>query len=512
MSDDDPDSPPLGAGPDETFDPETAPSLPATTLAAQAVPRSEAQAGALGRRLRLHTSAVPEILRLAWPVMLATGAVTLAGAIDRAMIGRLGDADGSAAVPLAAVGIATQFFFLVQSSLFAIGLACVALMARAIGAGKPRDAQLAFGASLQVGVASSIALSVPIAYAAPWAFAFLGQEPAVTQAALPYLNFVLVSSVLMAAALVIESALRADKRMRFPMLVAMVVMAFKLLLNWILIFGHLGAPRLELMGAGMATLISQAIGLTILILRVRRGVAGSPLALGARDVFGLNPRSREIVRIAVPGIVERLVMNSAMLSYIWVLGHYYGTLSVAVYTVGIPLVAFSWIPGQSYAQACATLIGQALGAREPDEATRIGWQAAGVAIVTATLLGFGVAMYRYDLAGWLTRDAAVVAALGPFMLALAIAQPLLQLQFTLGGAHRGAGDTTTPLLAACLGSWGFRVPLAFGLAIGLSAEVHWIWTALIFDHLARSVVLLYSFRRGRWKTKLEPKRRADVLA
>ncbi|MCP5042922.1 MAG: MATE family efflux transporter [bacterium] len=503
MSDEDADSQSLSAGPDETFDPETAPILPATTLAAQAVPRGEAEVTALGRRLRLHTSAVPEILRLSWPVMLATGAVTLAGVIDRAMIGRLGDADGGAAVPLAAVGIAAQFFFVVQSSLFAIGLACVALMARAIGAGEPRGAQLALGASLQVGVAISIALSVPIAWVAPWAFAFLGQEAAVTAAAVPYLNYVLVSSVLMAAALVIESALRADKRMRLPMIVAMIVMAFKLLLNWVLIFGNLGAPRLELVGAGMATLISQAIGLLILVLAIARGVEGSPLAVRARDVFGRNPRSREIVRLAVPGIVERLVMNTAMLSYIWVLGRYYGTLSVAVYTVGIPLLAFTWIPGQSYAQACATLIGQALGAHEPEEATRVGWQTAGLAVATATVLGAGVAIYRYDLAGLLTQDMAVITALGPFMLALAIAQPLLQLQFALGGAHRGAGDTTTPLVASCVGNWAFRVPLAFGFAIWLETEVHWIWYALIFDHLARSVVLLYTFAGGRWKTKLD---------
>jgi Na+-driven multidrug efflux pump len=208
------------------------------------------------------------------------------------------------------------------------------------------------------------------------------------------------------------------------------------------------------------------------------------------------------VRISIPGIAERLVMNTAMLSYIWVLGHYYGTLSVAAYTVGIPLLAFSWIPGQAYAQACATLIGQALGNQQPDEAARIGWESAGLAIGTATLLGVVVGIGRYWLAGLLTNDAAVIGALGPFMLALAIAQPLLQLQFALGGAHRGAGDTTTPLIASCVGNWVFRVPMAFGFAILLHSDISWIWNALIFDHLARCIILVYSFRNGAWKTKL----------
>ena len=503
MSDSDSPSPSISTGPDE-IDPESAPSIPATTLAAQALPRSEVEPRTLRERSLPagFSSAVPEILHLAWPVMLATAAITLAGIIDRAMVGRLGDDVGGAAIPLAAVGIATQFFFLVQSSLFAIGLACIALMARAIGARESRRAQLAFGASIQVAVATSVGLSLPIAWAAPWAFAFLGQEPAVTQAAVPYLNCVLASSVMMAAALVVESALRADKIMRLPMAVAVVVMVCKLLLNWLLIFGHAGFPRLELLGAGIATLISQLIGLVLLVASLRQHGKNSPLGVRLRDVFGANPRSREIVRIAIPGIAERLVMNTAMLSYIWVLGHYYGTLSVAAYTVGIPLLAFTWIPGQAYAQACATLIGQALGAQEPDEAERIGWQSAGLAVGTAAILGFAVAAARYPLAGLLTDDVAVIAALGPFMLALALAQPLLQLQFTLGGAHRGAGDTTTPLIASCVGNWVFRVPLAFGFAILLKSDISWIWNALILDHLARSVVLIYSFRRGTWKTKL----------
>lgn len=491
---------------DELADPESAPSLPATTLAAQAIPHAEPEPKPAGAADDADSqgplTGIRELLRLAWPVMLATGAVTLAGIIDRAMVGRLGDGAGGAAIPLAAVGIATQFFFLVQSSLFAVGLACVALVARAIGARSPRDSQLAFAASIQVAIALSLGLSIPIALGAPVAFAFLGQEEVVISAAIPYLHYVLGSSVMMAVALVIESAMRADKQMRQPMQIAMLVTICKLSLNWLFIFGHWGFPRMELVGAGLATLISQILGLALLLLAIRRRGETSPLHLRWGDVAGHNPRVREILRIAVPGIAERLVMNTAMLSYIWVLGHYYGTLSVAAYTVGIPLLAFTWIPGQAYAQSCATLIGQALGRGKPEEATRIGWQAAGLAVFTAVILGTIVAFKRYSLAGLLTQDEAMIRALGPFLLALSIAQPVLQLQFTLGGAHRGAGDSTTPLIAACVGNWVFRVPLAFGAAMLLDADISWVWYALIFDHIARSLVLGISFHRGKWRDKL----------
>ncbi len=479
----------------ELGDPEAPPELPSTTLAAHATPRIGDTIEA--ESFRQSRGLTREILHLSWPVMLSQAAVTAASIVDRAMVGRLGE--GDAAAPLAAVGLASQFFFLVQSSLFAVGLACVALMARAIGAREPRQAQLAFGASIQVAVGISLALSIPIALAAPWALAFLGAEQHVVEVALPYLRYVLTSSVLLALSLVIESAMRADKDMRTPMLVAGVATVSKLLLNWILIFGNWGAPRLELVGAGLATLISQALALVFLLIAIRGGKRNSPMALQWRDVMRVNTRSLEVVRIALPGIAERLVMNFAMLTYIWILGRSYGTLAVAAYTVGIPLLAFSWIPGTSFAQACATLIGQSLGARDPDYATRAGWRAAQLALVTAVVLGAVFGWARYPLARMLTNDLAVVGELGPFMLVLAIAQPLLQLQFVLGGAHRGAGDTVNPLIAAMLGNWIFRLPLAFAFAFAFESDILWVWSALVFDHLARSAYLTYTFSRGRWK-------------
>jgi putative MATE family efflux protein len=276
------------------------------------------------------------------------------------------------------------------------------------------------------------------------------------------------------------------------------VTVVKLAGNWILIFGNLGAPRLELVGAGLATAISQVVGLALFLFVVLRAPRDSPVSLRLDRWRGTKELRREVVRIAAPGVAERIVMNLAMLGYFWVLSRFYGTLAVAAYTVGVALLSFSWIPGTGYATACATLVGQALGARDPDEAVRTGWLSAALAIGTALPLAILCAFGRYPLARLFTDDTQVIAALGPFMLALAVAQPFLQLHFTLAGAHRGAGDTWTPLLAASIGTWLVRVPLALLCAAILHADVFWVWVVLIFDHMARSGVLLWSFRRGRW--------------
>ena len=441
-----------------------------------------------------------EIIALAWPVMGSQVLLNLTSLFDRMMIGRLAEA-GSAAVPLAAVGYASQLFFLIHSTLIAVGLACVALMARAIGAGDPIRARQSFAAALQVSALLTLFYAGVIYFGSGPIFGLLGAEPAVQMIAIPYLNLTLVAALLLSVSLMIESAMRADRDARTPMNIAIVVTAVKLGLNALLIFGLGGLPRLELVGAGWATLISQAVGLGLFTAVLARTRRQAPTGIRIGDLFRVHATAREVVRISLPSVIERIVLNFGLLSYFWILSRWYGTVAVAAYTVGIAILSFSWIPGTGYAQACATLVGQALGATRPEEAYRTGTRSILLAVATAVPLGFLCAWLRIPLAELFTEDRVVVEALGPFMLTLAVAQPFLQLHFALGGVHRGAGDTMTPMLAAMVGNWAIRIPAAALVAGVFGWPVEWVWAALVLDHVSRSVYLGLSFKSGRWQRK-----------
>ncbi len=480
-------------------DPEAGPTLPSTTLAAASRAIHPEPIGP--RRVAVKTGITAEIVRLGVPVMLSQVLMSIAGIVDRMMIGHL-QGDIAPATALAAVGYATQLFHLIQSALFAVGLACVALMARGIGAGDPGRSRQALVSSMQVSVVVTLFFTASMLVAPRPLLDLLGASDEVVDAGLPYLRLVIGSSTLLAVSIVLESALRANKDTRTPMFIGAVVTVVKLALNWVLIYGELGFAPMGLTGAGVATAISQGVGLLLLIAVFVNKRQDAPDRLDWRELGRVNPQTREVVRIALPGIGERVVLNLGLLSYFWVLSESFGTVAVAAYTVGVPLLSFSWIPGSGYAQACATLVGQALGAKDPDTATKTGVRAVWLAIGTSIPLGLFYAVFRQPLGEAFTSDAAVVAALGPFMLALAIGQPFLQLHFTLGGAHRGAGDTWTPMLGAALGNWVFRVPLACLFAFVLHWDVVWVWYALVVDHIARSVLLIWSFRRGKWKEQL----------
>ncbi len=473
---------------DDLGDPEASPGLPAATLAAgAAAPTAPSPRGRHGT--------YEEIWKMSWPVMLSQILVSSVSLVDIAMVGRL----GSEAV--AAVGYATQFFFFAQSALFAVGFACVALMARAIGVGDLARARRALAASLGVALATSLTLIVAVLAAPRPLLRLLGAEPAVIEAAVPYLVLLLGSSVLLAISLTLESGMRADKDTATPMRIAAVAAVVKIALNSLLILGALGFPRLELVGAGLATVLSQLVALALFGLVVVRAPRHSPLALRARDFAESRGLLPQVVRIALPGIAERVVMNLGLLSYFRILAEF-GTVAIAAYTVGIRVLSFSWIPGIAFATAAGTLVGQALGARDPRDAARAGWRSTRLAVGVAVALGLVCGLARVPLSRLFTNDPSVVEVLAPFILCLALAQPFLQAHFTLAGAHRGAGDTWTPLLAATLGNWAFRVPLALLFAFVLRADLVWVWYPLIFDHLVRAAWLAWSFRRGRWQTRL----------
>jgi len=463
---------------------EVSPALPSATLAAGAL--SVGRGAPVGTR-----DGYREIWTLSWPVMLAQVLANLVSLIDIAMVGRL----GSEAV--AAVGYATQFFFLSQSLLFAVGFSCVALMARAIGSGDPDRARGALAASMIVSIAAAAVVMTAVLVSPETLLRLLGAEEAVISLTVPYLQLMLASSVLLAVSMTAESGLRADRNTRLPMQIAALVTVVKILLNFLLIFGAMGLPRLELVGAGLATVVSQLTAITAFSWVMRRSAPGTPTALRLRDFWAARPHLREVIRIALPSIGERLAMNLALLGYFRVLADF-GTAAVAAYTVGIRLLSFSWIPGIGFGTAAATVVGQHLGARLPEAARAAGWRATRAAVVIALLLGGACAVASDSLARLFSSDPATLDALEPFLFCLALSQPFLQAHFALAGAHRGAGDTFTPFIAATVGNWGLRIPLAYLFGPVLRFDLVWVWYVLMFDHMARAAWLTRSFRRGRW--------------
>jgi putative MATE family efflux protein len=259
-------------------------------------------------------------------------------------------------------------------------------------------------------------------------------------------------------------------------------------------------PALGLKGAGIATLCSQLVGALLFIL-ISRTHRHSAVRLGLRDLWVPLATLREAFAIAWPAVIERFTMNAATLVYFRFLGGY-GLEAVAAYNVGVRILAFTWIPGLGLSVAAATMVGHALGAGDADRARRVGSVSSRLGVAISLGLAVLFILLRAPLARMFTSDAAVVAALDPFILLLGVGLPFLVSHFTLAGALRGAGDTLTPLWAAAVGNWVFRVPLGYLCAELLHLDLFWVWSIMIVDHVTRALWLNHAFKYGRWHERV----------
>lgn len=434
---------------------------------------------------------------MAWPVVVALMLENAADLVDIAMVGHLGTR------AQAAVGYSAQLAHFASTVIQAVAAATVALMARAVGSGRRTEGRAALAGGLIVAALTAGVPALAVVLAPSVVLGWLGAPADVVSAATPYLRLVLIATCVSVVPLLLESGLRAERDTRRPLAVAIAAVCVKVLLNLVLMFGLLGAPRLELLGAGIATLGAQLVAATAFVrLARRRDGAEHALWPHLQRALDLGPTLARTWRVALPAIGERVLMNLALLSYFAIVGHY-GATAIAAYAIGVRVLAFSWLPSLGFGAAAATLVGQALGEREPRAARRAGWRA--MTLSSASMLGLAALclFLRGHLALVFTRDPATLDQLTPFLVMLAVAQPFMGVHFSLAGALRGAGDTRTPLFGAAVGNWLLRVPIAWAASRLLGAPLVWAWAALVADHVLRAAWYATAFYRARW-THTEP--------
>jgi putative MATE family efflux protein len=443
------------------------------------------------RRPERTASAPLGVWQLAWPTIISYATHTLVRWADLIMVGPLGRE------ALAAVGLGGQAFFLVQSIGLLVPTGLTALLARAVGAGDMERADRVMRHALwlaaAIGTLTTIA-GVPLATAA---LRLYGVEPAVVTLGADYLVWLLAGNVPFVLTLVISAALRAAGDSRTPLVTGVVANVVNVALNWVLIYGHFGFPALGVRGAAMASSIAMVAQLVIQLVwwrsaRLRLKPSRERLRPD-RDLF------RSLIKIGWPTAIEGLLFAAGILWFQRLVGGY-GTEAVAAYNVGAAILSLAFLPGMGFAAAASALVGQHLGNNDPDAATRSGWRATKGALVCLVVLGAVVVALARPAAALFSRDEVVQDLVVLFIYILGAVLPLMAVEYAVGGALRGAGDTFFPLAVVFTGLFVCRLIPATILALGVNAPLGWVWGALVLDYLARALLVARRFRGGRWKT------------
>lgn len=437
------------------------------------------------------------IWELAWPAILSNLLFAVIGIITIRIVGSLG------AEAVAAVTTGHRLFFGLQAILMAVSSGTTAMVARAWGAQDYGEAAKVTSVSLWIGNVVALALMIPCIVFAENIAGVFGLDESTTRQAAGFIRYLSLFNVAFAINLVIGASLRAAGDTRTPLWIGVIANVVNVILVYLLVFGLYGFPEMGVTGAAVANGISFTVGGAILLYlyysrKLRVGVGGQ----GSMT----RPRIMQLIHIGYPAGIEQFVFQGGFVAFLWLVA-YYGTEAYAAYGIGVQILSVSFVVGFGFSIAGATLVGQHLGANDPDGAVRQGWRATGLAIASMTALSFIIVIFARDIAWFLIQDEEVVGHTVNFIYIMAIAQPLMAIEFTLGGCLRGAGDTRFPLMTTMVGLIGVRVGLAAVFTF-LDYSVTWIYGALIADYVVKALLIVMRFRSGRWKQKfIESERR-----
>ena len=433
----------------------------------------------------------PTLFALAFPSILANLCFSAVMVVQMRFIGELGTE------ALAAVQVGQRVFFALQAVLMAVSAGTTALVARAWGAGDADEASRVTLASLVAGGVFALAMTLPGMLAARPVASIFGLNAATIDLAATNIRWMSAFNLAFAVNLILGAALRASGDAWTPLWIGVGVNLVNVPLLYLLVFGHYGFPRMGVAGAALAGGASFSLG-ALVTLSVW---LGQRLRLKhVRNKWFRRERFASLLRIGLPAGAEMAVFQVGHFGFMMLLGHYYGTAAFAAYGVGQSMLMVCFVVGFGFSIASATLAGQHLGAGDPAAATRSGWRAAAGAALCVGAIGALLALLAPQLATFFIRDEAETVRLTVVMAhMLAAMTPLLAIEFAIGGALRGAGDTRFPLLATIVSLVGVRCGLAVaGTAAGFSVE--WIYAAMIGEFVVKSAMLVARFRAGRWRT------------
>ena len=422
---------------------------------------------------------------LAWPGIIEQLIRASGQIVVFAFIGHLG------AVSIAAVGAALQFTFLLFPVFNALSIGTIALVSRRMGEGDPEGAAEAVRQSLLLGAGLGIGTGALFAIFARPLLGLIGADPEVADAGAPYLAIVGGLNVFQTISIIGVSAMRAAGDARTPMWLSAVASALIVPGTYLLVT----VAGLGILGAAYAQIAISVAFMVATVGLLWRGRAGLRIAGGSWALRG--ERLRTLASISGYSAGESLLFSLGILG-LGGLVFRLGTTAYAAHQIVSQLETLSFLPCIGFSAAASALVGQSLGMRDPQRATRSGWAAARMAAVWTTVAGVLLAAFPALFIGVFTSDATVVAAGIGALIVVGFAQPAQAVNFAIAGALRGAGDTRFTLFATIVNWLMIRLPLAYLLAFPLGLGLAGIWLGVLIDYAVRAVILMLRFRGGRW--------------
>lgn len=440
------------------------------------------------------SSMVKKTFKIAWPSATEAFLISIIGAVDMMMVGRLGES------AIAAVGITNQPKFILLSMLFALNVGTTVVISRRRGEKNHQALKDVMRHSLIIAFIMSLVFAIIGIVFAKELVLIAGASSDYLQTSIDYLRVIMIGNFFLGMSMNINAAQRGVGNTLIAMKTNLTANVVNVILNFLLINGIWIFPRLEVVGAGIAT----TIGNFVMFVIAFRSILDkeSLLYQSFKDSFKY---SKEIVssfiKLGKPALTEQIFIRIGFLLYARAVADL-GTTAFATHQLVMNVMVISFAIGDGLSTANSALIGQSLGAKRPDVAMGYGKITQRIGLTAAILFSTLLALNRESVLSLFTNDQTIIELGAPLIVILSVIILFQIVQVIVVGALRGAGDVkfvaTLSLVSVSIVRPALTYVFAYGLGFGLTGA----WMSVLVDQIMRFVISQMRFNSATW-TKIK---------
>jgi putative MATE family efflux protein len=445
-----------------------------------------------GEQRDYTTGSLPRaIILLAIPMILEMAMESLFAVVDIFWVSKLGDQ------AVATVGVTESLFALIFGIAMGLAIAATASVARRIGEKDPEAASHVAAQAVLLAATVSLAIGVVGAFfARDWLLLMAG-SPDLAAYGESYARLALAFAPSVVMLFVFNAIFRGAGNAVIAMRALWLGNAINLVLDPVFIFGWGPVPAFGVTGAAIATSIGRTAAALYGLYCLLQGRGEIKLE---RRHWQLDwPLIRQVVALALPAAIQYLVPTASWVGLTRIIAMF-GPAAIAGYTIAIRIIIFSILPAWGLSNAAATLVGQNLGAKQPDRAERSVFLCGWYNMVFLVSLGLVFIIFAESLIRVFTAELATVPVAVNCLRTLSYGYAFYAWGMVLVQSFNGAGDTRTPTWINFCCYWAFQLPLAYWLATAWSLGPNGAFWAVPVAESALALSSFLLFRRGTWKT------------
>ena len=430
------------------------------------------------------------IFMLSIPMILEMMMESIFAVVDIAYVSRV------SVNAVATIGLTESVITLVYAVAIGLSMAATAVVARRIGEKDLEGAREAAMQAIMLGILVAISVGVIGILYAREILGLMGGEPDLIAEGYGYTQWLIGGNITILLLFLINAIFRGAGDASVAMWTLVLSNGLNIILDPIFIFGWGPIPEYGVMGAGIATNIGR--GTAVIFQLAILFFGWSRIQLGFQDMVLRTKVMLNLIRVSLGGIAQFLIGTSSWVFLMRLMSEF-GSEVLAGYTIAIRVMMFTIMPAWGMSNAAATLVGQNLGAKQPERAEKSVWITGKYNAYFMLLVSVVYLLFAKQIVGWFNTNPTVVENGALCLQIIAAGYIFYAYGMVVSQAFNGAGDTRTPTKINFIAFWIFQLPFAYLAAITFELGALGVFMAITMAEVLLSVIAIIWFRKGHWK-------------